>query len=78
MNQVYQKVAYIGLRNADGSYFLNVPLYVKVNALHKCGMPEMQEELMHRVSDIMLQHYEKEFGEHIGKLKKGEIVNAKV
>ncbi len=68
----YQKVAYIGLRNEDGSYMLNVPLYVKVSEVNKNGVTDMQEELIHRISEIMMKRYEKQISEHIAKLKKGE------
>ena len=47
--EVFQKVAYIGLRNADGSLMLNVPLYVKVSELNKNGMTDTQEKVLHRI-----------------------------
>lgn len=78
MNEFYQKVAYIGLRNTDGSYLLNVPLYVKVSETNKNGMTDMQEELIHRISDIMMRRYEKQIGAHIANLKKGVKYNAKI
>ena len=28
MSEMYQKVAYIGLRNPDGSYLKNIPLHL--------------------------------------------------
>ena len=31
MNEQYQKVAYIGLRNKKGEYTANIPLYVKLD-----------------------------------------------
>ena len=48
--ELFQKVAYIGLRNADGSFMLNVPLYVKISELNKNGMTDAQEKIMHRIS----------------------------
>ena len=63
MEEKYQKVAYIGLRNPDGSYLLNVPLYVKVKELNKKGITDTQEELIHRVSQIMMRKYEKQISE---------------
>jgi hypothetical protein len=75
-SEFYQKVAYIGLRNDDGSYMLNVPLYVKVAELNKNGMTDMQEELIHRISSIMLKHYEREIsGFFARKSNKGEKRN---
>lgn len=78
MSEFYQKVAYIGLRNTDDSYLLNVPLYVKVSEINKNGLTDMQEELIHRISDIMIRRYEKQIGAHIANLKKGVECNAKV
>ena len=53
--EFFQKVAYIGLRNTDGSLMLNVPLYVKVSELNKSGMTDTQEKVMRRISEIMIQ-----------------------
>lgn len=80
MSEMYQKVAYIGLRNADGSYLTNVPLYVKVTELNANGLTDMQEELIHRISNIMLQKYQQQFGNFINEKKKEkskEIVEKK-
>lgn len=70
MDEMYQKVAYIGLRNQDGSYLTNVPLYVKVTELNVNGLTDMQEDLIHRISSIMLQRYQQQFGEFINNKKK--------
>jgi len=66
----YQKVAYIGLRNPDGSLMLNVPLYVKVKELNKNGMTDEQEELIHRISGIMIQRYESQINQYMANLKR--------
>ena len=78
MDEVYQKVAYIGLRNDDGTYLINVPLYVKLSEVNKSGISEQQEELIHKISDIMMKRYEKQVGGYIEKLKKGVKDNANV
>ena len=78
MSEMYQKVAYIGLRNPDGSYLVNVPLYVKVSELNQNGLTDMQEELIHKITGIMLQHYQQRFGEFIDSKKKekaNELIN---
>lgn len=67
--ELYQKVAYIGLRNSDGSMLINVPLYVKVSELNKSGMTETQEKVMHRISEIMIKRYEKQISEYFASLK---------
>lgn len=77
MNEVYQKVAYIGLRNPDGSFSLNVPLYVKLSEVNKHGISEMQEELIHRITEIMIGRYQQQIVECIEK-KKGGKKNAEI
>ncbi len=71
MDENYLKVAYIGLRNSDGSLMLNVPLYVKVNELNKNGMTVQQEQLIERISEVMLRRYENQIKTFLGQ-KKGE------
>lgn len=78
MADYYQKVAYIGLRNPDGSYMLNVPLYVKVSEVNQNGVTDMQEGLIHRISEIMMKRYEKQISEIIANSKKGALSNAEV
>ena len=63
MNEQYQKVAYIGLRNVKGGYTLNVPLYIKLDDLNKKEVEQSNEELIHKVSQIMMQRYEKQLAE---------------
>ena len=67
--EFYQKVAYIGLRNPDGSMMLNVPLYVKVSELNRNGVTDSQEEIMHRISEIMIRRYEKQISEYMASKK---------
>lgn len=67
--ELYQAVAYIALRNKDGSPMISVPLYVKVTELNKNGMTEAQESIMHRISEIMLKQYDKQISEYITSLK---------
>ena len=54
MNEQYQKVAYIGLRRKDGSYAVNIPLYVKLDEVDKKDMDESREEIIHKVTEIMM------------------------
>ena len=68
-NELFQKVAYIGLRKDDGTMLLNVPLYVKVDALAKSGMTEMQEKVISRISEIMMKRYEKQISDYFLSLK---------
>jgi len=64
----YQVVAYIALRNKDGS-MINVPLYVKVSEVNKNGMTDAQESVMHRISEIMIKRNEKQLSEYFASLK---------
>lgn len=71
----FQKVAYIGLNNPDGSMLLNVPLYIKVTELSKSGVTQSQEQLIHRISEIMIRQYEKQISAYFQKLKKEQRKN---
>lgn len=57
------KVAYIGLRRKDGSYAVNIPLYVKLDEVDKKEMDESREEIIHKVTEIMMRRYEKQLAE---------------
>lgn len=78
MNEDYQKVAYIGLRNPDGTYLVNVPLYVKLSEVNGCNITQQQDEIIHRITEIMMKRYDKQLGEHIANLKKGVKDNASI
>lgn len=65
----YVKVAYIGLRKDDNTYLTNVPLYVKVSEVNKNGVTDSQEELIHKVSEIMMRRYEKQLSEFMSNKK---------
>lgn len=67
--ELYQAVAYIALRNKDGSAMITVPLYVRVSELNKNGMTDTQESVMHRISEIMIKHYDKQISEYVARLK---------
>ena len=58
--ELYQVVAYIALRQKDGSLMINIPLYVKVSEMNKSGMTEAQESVMHRISAIMIKRNQKQ------------------
>ena len=77
-NEFYQKVAFIGFKNPDGTYRINVPLYVKVSELNKNGMTDEQEELIHRISERMMSRYEKQISDFIANAKNGGIQNGTV
>lgn len=70
--EFFQKVAYIGLRNDDGTLMINVPLYVKVSELNKNGMTDTQEKIISRITEIMIQRYEKQLSEYFASLKKSK------
>ena len=68
-NDTFQKVAYIGLKQPDGTMMINVPLYVKVSELNKSGMTDTQEKVISRITEIMIKRYEKQLGEYFASLK---------
>ena len=68
--EYYQAVAYITLRNKDGSPLINVPLYVKVSEMNKNGMTEAQESVMHRISALMIKRNEKQLSEYFANVNK--------
>ena len=65
----FQKVAYIALRNTDGSMMINVPLYVKVSELNKNGMTDEQEKIIERITETMTKRYEKQISAYFTGLK---------
>ncbi len=65
MNEQYQKVAYIGLRKKDGSYAVNIPLYVRLDEVDKNDINESKEEIIHKITEIMMRRYEKQLAEII-------------
>ena len=69
-NDNFLKVAYIGLKQPDGTMMINVPLYVKVSELQKSGMTETQEKVISRITEIMIKRYEKQLSEYFCKPKK--------
>ena len=71
--ELYQVVAYIALRNKDGSPMINVPLYVKVSEINKNGMTETQESVMHRISLLMIKRNEKQLSEYFANVNKTAI-----
>ncbi len=68
--ELYQAVAYIALRQKDGSPMINVPLYVKVSEINKNGMTEAQESVMHRVSEMMIKRNEKQLSDYFATANK--------
>lgn len=70
MSEKFQKVAHIGLRNKDGSWLMNVPLYIKVSEVTKNGLTETQEELVRKISQIMINRYDQQIKEEIERKRK--------
>ena len=70
--EYFQKVAYIALRNTDGSIMINVPLYVKVSELNKNGMTDEQEKIIERITETMMKRYEKQISAYFTGLKENK------
>lgn len=73
--EYFQKVAYIALRNTDGSMMINVPLYVKVSELNKNGMTDEQEKIIERITETMTKRYEKQISAYFTGLKENKEIN---
>ena len=71
--EYYQAVAYIALRNKDGSPMINVPLYVKVSEINKSGMTETQESVIYRISALMIKRNEKQLSDYFTNANKTAI-----
>ena len=71
--ELYQTVAYVALRQKDGSLMINVPLYVKVSEVNKNGVTEAQESVMHRVSEIMIKRNEKQLSDYFANTNKAAM-----
>ena len=71
--EYYQAVAYIALRNKDGSPMINVPLYVKVSEINKSGMTETQESVIYRISALMIKRNEKHLSDYFTNANKTAI-----
>ena len=69
MKENYQKVAYIGLRNEKGKYTVNIPLYVKLDEVNSKDLETSREEIIHKVTQVMMQRYEKQLAEIMAKKK---------
>ena len=63
MKEQYQKVAYIGLRNKKGEYTANIPLYVKLDEVNSKDMEASREEIIRKVTEVMMRRYEKQLAE---------------
>lgn len=70
MAERYQMVACIGLRTSNPDEMVTVPLYVKLRE-QEGRLPEEQENMIHRISECMLQRYEQQFADFINKKKQG-------
>ena len=70
--ELFEKVAYIALRNTDGSMMINVPLYVKVSELNKNGMTDEQEKIIERITETMTKRYEKQISAYFTGLKENK------
>ena len=70
--ELFEKVAYIALRDTDGSMMINVPLYVKVSELNKNGMTDEQEKIIERITETMMKRYEKQISAYFTGLKENK------
>lgn len=65
MSEIYQKVAYIGLRKEDGSVLIGIPLYIKLKDVQDKTNLKSQEEIISCITEEMMKRYQQQFGEFI-------------
>lgn len=65
MSEIYQKVAYIGLRKEDGSVLIGIPLYIKLKDVQDKTTLKSQEEIISCITEEMMKWYQQQFGEFI-------------
>ena len=54
---------------------MNILLYVKVSGVNKNSMTYMQEELMHRKSEVMIRRYEKQISEYMSSVQLWKFIS---
>ena len=65
MSEIYQQVAYIGLRKEDGSVLIGIPLYIKLKDVQDKTTLKSQEEIISCITEEMMKRYQQQFGEFI-------------
>ena len=70
MKEFYQQVGCACVRDKEGNFIPNVPLYIKISEVGKYGVSPSQEDIIHKISDIVIKHYERELNEFLDKQKK--------
>lgn len=75
MSEKYQLIACIGLRKEKSSEIVTVPVYIKLSDSDESAVSEQKEELMHKVSEALMQRYERQIAEIINNKKQGEKAN---
>ena len=75
MNEKYQLIACVGLRKEKSSENVTVPVYIKLSDSDESAVSEQKEELMHKVSEALMQRYERQIAEIINNKKQGEKTN---
>ena len=73
MGDRYQMVACIGLRESESDDMVTVPLYIKIRTEEGSPLPAEYEDMIHRVSECMIQRYEQQFAEFIKNKKEGDV-----
>jgi hypothetical protein len=55
-------------------FIARVPLYLKIADLDLNGIAYTQEETIHRITERMLRHYEREISDFFAQKQKGVIL----
>jgi hypothetical protein len=68
--EFFVQVGITTLRSPDDSTLMDVPLYIKVTALNANGLSESKENLLSKISDVLIKQHEKKIMQTLAGLKK--------
>ena len=73
-SEFYIQVGMTTLRSPDDVYFLDVPIYIKVNEIQPNGLARVEEILLTTMTEIISKHNENKLQDKIKNLKQ-EVQN---
>ena len=65
----YIEVGIYAMRNADDSLLVDVPVYVRVAELRKSGLAAEEENLVHKISAVLMGQHNKKILQRLTGLK---------
>ena len=76
-NELYIQVGLTTLRSPDDVYFIDVPLYIKVNEVQSSGLARIEESLLKVLNSLVIKKNATKLTEKIENLKKEKMQNGK-